>query len=459
MTKSAFSLLMIFLMCSFVFIGNVNFAESQTGTTLNGTINSNQTWTKANSPYSLNAPTTIAKGVTVHVEPGVAISLNGLTLEINGEFNGVGTDVDPITIDGGYVCRTPEFGSSEHTGSITFTSDSAGWNEQTNSGSIIENARLDAPALIINGSLKFTKNVFTGPGGLSVVSGAPEITNNTFIDASIWAQGGTPLIVNNIIRQPSVGVFVYGGAPQIRGNIIYDGFQGIFINYGDDVIIQGNIIANFSQAIVGGTDGRLTIEDNLLMYNLVGVYADSPREVIEYNTLAFNVAAMNLTSSPIVAYNNMENNNRTITLERSQDVDAENNWWGTTDSSAISQSIWDGNDYYNLGKVTYTPFLESPNSRAPSASLFSLNTPLPETYPIVTPEPTTNPTSSPTPEQTTPTSTETPTAPAPTHNVDVFTNSALWSIMAVLAAVIGGLVVLLVAALKRAKKPLSPPPP
>jgi hypothetical protein len=450
MWKSAFSLLMVFLICSLILVGNVNFAQSQTGTIINGTINSDQTWTKANSPYSLNAPTTTAKNVTIHVEPGVNISLNGFDLEINGEFTAVGTDAEPITIDGGYRGRTLEFGSSEHTGSLILTCSSSGWNEQANSGSIIENARLIAPSLSINGSLKFTKNVFIGPSGLGVVDGSPEISNNTFWGASIWAEGGTPLIVSNIIQTQTVGVFVYGGSPQIRGNVIYGGFQGVYMDDGVDVIVQGNIIANFSQAIVGFTQGKLTIEDNLLMYNIQGIYADSPREVIEYNTLAFNVAAMNLSSSLTTAYNNMENNNRTITLDGGQDFVAENNWWGTTDSAAISQSIYDGNDYYNLGRVTFTPFLDAPNSRAPSTSLFSLNTPLPATYPTVTPEPTATPTQSPAPQSPTASSTEITTAPTATP-ADFFSNSTLWSIVAVLAAVIVGLVVLVVAAFKRAK--------
>jgi hypothetical protein len=53
------------------------------------------------------------------------------------------------------------------------------------------------------------------------------------------------------------------------------------------------------------------------------------------------------------------------------DVDASSNWWGTTDLLAINQSIYDFKRDFNLGVVTFTPILESPNPAAPT-SIFNI---------------------------------------------------------------------------------------
>lgn len=441
----------IFLCFSVCIVTTNQYSLVQASGNIKDTISSDVTWTEANSPYSLSAPTTIAAGIIVTVEPGVNISLNGFTLEVNGVLHAVGTDNDPINIDGGYVGRT-FFDSSEHTGSISFTSYSPYWNE-TRCGSIMENVRLTSTHVSMNCSMMFSKNIIVGYGGLAILSGSPQVINNTLVGASIWAEGGSPLIAKNVIQQPSVGVFIYQGKPQIIDNIFYQGFQGIFINGLADILIQGNIIANFSQGIVGGTYGKLVIEDNLIMYNSLGVYNaySSLGTIIKHNTLAFNAVAIKFTtnSNATINYNNFEGNNRSFSLESNQNIDAVNNWWGTTDSELISESIYDGNDYYNLGTVNFTPFLETPDSRAPLTTLFSLNTPLPATYPIPTQKPVhTEPSETPTIESTTDIS---PTNPAATNTqaaINAIGQNQLTIIVPVLLGIIAALIAVLVVVLR-----------
>ena len=67
------------------------------------------------------------------------------------------------------------------------------------------------------------------------------------------------------------------------------------------------------------------------------------------------------------------------------DINATYNWWGTTDTQAINQTIHDFKNNFNLGIVSFVHFLITPNSQAPS-----LNTP------ISTPNPSISPTSTPT---------------------------------------------------------------
>src|SRR5208337_5359065 len=47
-------------------------------TNVNGTINSDTTWTKANSPYNLTGPVTVDPGVTLSIEPGTIVDTSYL---------------------------------------------------------------------------------------------------------------------------------------------------------------------------------------------------------------------------------------------------------------------------------------------------------------------------------------------------------------------------------------------
>jgi hypothetical protein len=103
---------------------------------------------------------------------------------------------------------------------------------------------------------------------------------------------------------------------------------------------------------------------------------------------------------PTIIENNLQNNTLNIQLTtdysgHSKDVDASNNWWGTTDTQAINQTIYDFKDDFTLGVVTFVPFLTAPNPEAMS----NLNAPIP------------TPTSTQSPSQSsTTTSTSTPTS-------------------------------------------------
>jgi hypothetical protein len=41
------------------------------------------------------------------------------------------------------------------------------------------------------------------------------------------------------------------------------------------------------------------------------------------------------------------------------DIAAQDNWWGTTDTRAIEQKIWDNHDDPSKGKVNYEPIKTS----------------------------------------------------------------------------------------------------
>ncbi len=58
------------------------------------------------------------------------------------------------------------------------------------------------------------------------------------------------------------------------------------------------------------------------------------------------------------------------------DINATYNWWGTTETQTIDQTIHDNKDDFNLGTVNYAPILTAPNPQTPSIST-PTNTPAP----------------------------------------------------------------------------------
>ncbi len=76
-----------------------------------------------------------------------------------------------------------------------------------------------------------------------------------------------------------------------------------------------------------------------------------------------------------ISNNNIYANNGSIALSSyaSKDVNASNNWWGTTSEFEIEKSIHDYNDDFNFGRVNYLPILVEPVQSAPDP-----NSPIPE---------------------------------------------------------------------------------
>jgi parallel beta-helix repeat protein len=359
------TLLLSIIICSLAFVGTVQFGLAKTnGTNENGIISSNTTWTLANSPYNITGNVTVTKGITLTIQPGVqVVSKNNFdegkggvfyaSLAVNGTLKAVGDGNNPIS-----------FNNTQ----ITFSPSSSGWNQQTTSGSIIEKSLFVDTEVDINSSPKLTGNIFTGE-----------------IESQIVIDGGSPVISNNLFTNNSMqDMYGWNGCTDIEikdannatiaSNVIEDGMCGI----GVDRQIDGFSFSSFS--------GATTIQNNLITNNKgsgIGCGASFPL-VIENNTITRNYIGLDLSSfstKSILINNNIFNNtgifdnvDRSVTLESSQstNVNATQNYWGTTDQSTINNSIRDNKDDSTLGTVNFVPFLNSPNSQStplPSAAV------------------------------------------------------------------------------------------
>jgi hypothetical protein len=401
-------------------LANVLFVEVQAATNFNGLISSDTTWTKASSPYSLTGPVAINQGVTLRVEPGVTVNLNGYYIRVNGTLNARGSPNDKITFNGGQ---------------ITFTNVSNGWNEQTQSGCLIQNAIINQILISNSNSIKIDSSIINGD--ISVTSSS--IISNCTVTGDISSLMST-ISHNNVKGDITLGSVTLGGfttaeesstvsdntvegtissgspkgTPEIfdntvsGGGIRCTGYGSIHDNYVHDCDVG---IGLYSTRVFGGYLACFaTVENNIVVDNDRGIRIElsslnglgTQTPTIQYNRIARNSIGISLYESnygatPTIRYNNLEDNyNYSFYLAAPNSPDASYNWWGTTNESAISQSIYDSKNDFNLGTVSFQPILTSPNSNAPTPT--STPTPTPQQTPATSPTPT--PTPSQKPQQT-----------------------------------------------------------
>ncbi len=331
-------------------------------TSIGGTISSNATWNLAGSPYKLTGPLAVPSGVTLKIEPGVTVEFGSYYMQVNGTLQARGTSDNKIVFTANQRWIT-------NAQKIMFMNSSTGYDEQSGAGCIIENAVFNVTTLVIHGcSPKISANVFNQPGDIAInaensyaniigniincqsaaaisASGSAKVTNN-FVNSSAYVIGlsaaGAAYFQGNTVNHCWIGITAAGQAT-IVGNTITNCANNGLQASGNSVRMEGNYISNCQY----GISASGTIQSNTVVNNKVGIQIIAPSAPVTNNNI----------------YGNTENN---LVLLNSQNLDATNNYWGTTDSQAIAQTIRDAKNDFNAGTVTYTPFLSSPSTSAPA---------------------------------------------------------------------------------------------
>lgn len=239
-------------------------------------------------------------------------------------------------------------------------------------------------------------------------SGTPLISNNQFqgngyLNAIVDSSSGSFTIANNVFSSCLSGITAQVGSTlTVEGNSFLEGTDGISIATGATVTVTGNLINHNSHfAIIGGGN----INSNTITNNQVGIH-NPPSGIISNNNIVGNtVSSIDATTA---------------------NIDASNNWWGTTDSQTINQTIYDSKVDGRLGTVSFIPFLTEPSSSAPA---------IPAITPLVTPVPTILATPQPTPGVIISTPTSTPNQYSQTFIYQVGSVFNLNMIVAVIAIV------------------------
>ena len=384
------------MVISLVLVSVVHSGGAQTvGTSFSGIIVSDTTWTQENSPYTLIGNALVSNGATLTIQPGVTVNLGSYYMMVNGTLQAVGSSNTPVT----FTCNSNTYGSPSG-GQLTFTKFCNGWNSATSTGCELVNAIINCP-LIISNSVKIAQDKILQ--GINVQSELNSL------------QTGTPVISNNLIRGGiSVGSAL--GSAIIKDNNITSGGISFGSINPPNITISGNTISGCGTGISaqcwgGGMNNIVQlIEDNLIFNNSQGIvlsdWEGGLGPIIEHNTVTNNTVGICVSypwgnNSPVlnatIQYNNLDGNSRyAFQNQQPTTVNAIHNWWGTTDTQAISQAIYDYYDDFNIGQVTYYPFLTSPDTGGPTYTLptpvTSTPTPAPTSSSSPTPTPTTEPT-------------------------------------------------------------------
>ena len=364
MKKTALAMTLILAFLFLTLFCTVHFECVHAVTEVIGIIDSDTTWTKANSPYSLTGPILVKEGVTLTIQPGVSVNLSSYYIRVAGTLRAIGSSVEKITFHNG-SSNTPDW-------SIEFTALSTSWNEQTGSGCIIENTVIDCIHTGISArgtNPKISKSVISAFYAIDVYECSSLISDN-IINGAIGIHDGNATIIGNTIRGSIFG-FSINGLTEISNNTVIG--NGQYANsFGiscSNAHVYDNVIYGFDKAGIV-LYGNATVERNLMMNNERGLQVSSGgNSLIRYNTMTNNSVGIETNNSPVtIIYNNIQNNlQNNIFLLGGVNIDVINNWWGTTDTETIAKSIHDFRADFNLANVTFVPFLNEPNPEAPIA--------------------------------------------------------------------------------------------
>lgn len=382
--------------------------------------NQSGTWTLANSPYNIIGDITIPSGVWLTIEPGVQVyAMGDFRITAMGALHADGNEADSIRFMSGQA------------------SPDALWKgirlESTTQGSTIgfcyiEKAEygvnsINSPALIHHSRFNLNQKGMQ-LYGIGAADPAEVIVSHCLIERSIQngilvAQNSNAVILANELRYNGTGT-QYMASIQLS-NQSTGGSNS-------PVIHSNHIHHNHKQGItawdiVGANAIQPEIYDNLIEYNLTGIYLLNASGYVHDNIIAHNfipgdansgagVMVAGATSAPYFErneiygnftgfyigtnaqpclgdlsiyhawaqgenqiYGNIDESNLLHSVytysytNPNLVIKAENNYWGTDDPAQIAVGINDHNDSASLPTVDFEPYLMEPDIVAVTGSV------------------------------------------------------------------------------------------
>jgi hypothetical protein len=304
----------------------------QVGTSVGGYVSENTTWTLDGSPYIVEETLIVEPGVALSIEPGVEVRfVNGTELIIDGSLTASGNATNYITFTSN--ATTPKPGDW---GAIRFRETS------------------DDASCIINWTI-----IRYASTGVYAYGSSPKIKNSRIecnANFGIYSTSvfiftedlGVPLIENCIISDN-------GGVP-----IDVDRQGGIYVKFGG-IDLQNSLVENnFGYGIISvGSNTESVVASRITVRNNTGTGINGDITISNSKITENNQSG--ITSSSSIHYNSIFGNTPyDLAVDSADEVDASYNWWGTTNETLIQESIHDYYDDYNLGIVTYKPYISSP---------------------------------------------------------------------------------------------------
>jgi hypothetical protein len=319
-------------------IVDVPIKASQVG----GYIDSSMTWTVEFSPFQVVSPIIISEGAVLTINPGVDVLFNwkmGIAVFGSLVANGAPDSLVHFSaLDGVWNGLAFSGGTEDSLSSLTYCII-----EYCNYGIVCD--LLSSPHIE-----HCTIQNFTNIGIYIGYYAQPEIINNDILNL---APGGDP---TGIQCDPFAFATIYGN--RIQGHS-----RGVLCRYVSFTVVDSNYIADCDTGIYCYyTYNTTAIRYSELSNNIVGIdlYTSSPE--ITDNTITGNDKGIlgGLVSAPYVRRNDLSNNTWTYYNQTPNGVSAEQNWWGTTDSTIIAAGIYDYYDSTAFGIVDFIPILTTP---------------------------------------------------------------------------------------------------
>ena len=227
-------------------------------------------------------------------------------------------------------------------------------------------------------------------GGIYVVIVGTEVTiRDNYIAFNDASRGGGIYSASSAVSDISRNFILYNRATYANGRA----GGGLYSSPGaaiENNIFAGNMTTDSGQgggAVFYGLDDNATVRGNTFAYNFSEtnggaafyIRDGTPTYALEANTIFSNTA----TSSPLSDYGAVQISNYPATLRYNNffdnrlydlmnsapfaegPVDAQYNWWATTDPAGIQDQIYDWYDDAAVGMVDYANWLTEPWTAAP----------------------------------------------------------------------------------------------
>ncbi len=368
--------------------------------------NQSGVWEFDNSPYTVIGDITVPSGTTLEIEAGVEVIFAGdyqitaegrvlaqgnesalITFRANSDASfvthqGIRLEyegINPNIFDYCFI-RNAENGINSINSPVTITNSHFTYNDEAIhifaignanpptvhiEGNLIENSIKSGILIAESSNVMIIDNEITGNGTGPQFRGA--------IQVSIQSNGATvtPTITENNIHNnhyqgiTCVDMFNCGGInAQIYNNIIAENYTGVYFYNCSGTLYDNEIINNHIEGDMNSGAGVMCyaagatpyIAGNLVSGNYGGFFIANGAEPIlgapemnhpyayGLNTIIDNIDVNGDNNSVVMNGNNPNS----IVL-------AKNNFWGTTVTSEIDETITDNNDNSSLGTVVYLP--------------------------------------------------------------------------------------------------------
>lgn len=339
-------------------------------TTVPALITTSQTWTKSGSPYLINQNSYIDTGVKVKVMPGVVIKSGiGNKLIVDGEFQILGKKDTPVIVK--YL-------------NVDYTNKSKDYNPTTQKGALLKYAKFDSTGnsgravSTMSTSIRILGCEFSNHFySLYLMQMSDTVKNEIedckFINTNygsgyhIYMSGNKyKSYINNCSFNLAGGCYFYGDVT-FTNNRVNKMDNLWFYGYGH-TIVECNSFKNViygCQVTVGNYfDSTLITRFANNTFDTMGYSAYYPMLKLTKNSTSYHTGKLQFLENNFLHYSGtnekVQISGYNSTPTKSEKLNFKNNYWGTTDTTKIKNSIKDYSDDITIwGKVDYTNFLTS----------------------------------------------------------------------------------------------------